>query len=244
MLRMIYSLLEQMKPQILKKDKIIQQEFLPIFKKVENYTMTSIERAYTLYKSVHYILKNRIDGDFVECGTWRGGSAMVMAYALVEAGDLNRKIFLYDTFEGMSKPTTEDVKNSDKKLFAVHKWKINQNTDHNDWCYSPLSEVKENMSLTGYPLDKIVFVKGKVEDTIPKSIPEKIALLRLDTDWYASTKHELKHLYPILSNKGVLILDDYGFWAGAKKATDEYFSCQSSPLLVRIDDTGRVGVKL
>jgi hypothetical protein len=241
--RLVYSILGQIRPQKIDNDTILELEFGHILKKIEKYTMTSKERAYALFKSIQYIVKNEVQGEFIECGTWRGGSAMVMAYTLIEMGDTSRKIFLYDTFAGMSKPTMEDVRNSDKNSCAIDEWQINQSLSHNEWCYSPLSEVKKNMTLTGYPLDKIIFVKGKVEDTIPKNVPDKIALLRLDTDWYESTLHELKHLYPNLSKNGVLIIDDYGFWAGAKKAVDEYFSSQKSPLLVRIDNTGRIGIK-
>src|SRR5438309_9046951 len=105
-----------------------------------------------------------------------------------------------------------------------HFWKNKQGKDRNEWCYSDLSEVRKNVLSTGYPEDKVVFVKGKVEETIPKTIPSRIALLRLDTDWYESTKNELTHLFHLLAKGGVVIIDDYGYWAGSKKATDEYLS--------------------
>lgn len=108
-------------------------------------------------------------------------------------------------------------------------------------CYSPIEEVKANMLQTGYPAANIVWVKGKVEETIPATIPAQIALLRLDTDWYESTRHELQHLYPLLSSKGVLLIDDYGAWQGARKATDEFFG--NRVYLHRIDWTGRLLIK-
>jgi hypothetical protein len=84
-----------------------------------------------------------------------------------------------------------------------------------------------------------------VEETIPQHAPEQISVLRLDTDWYSSTKHELMHLFPRLSKNGVLIIDDYGHWAGARKAVDEYFADQTiQPLLNRIDQTGRACIKV
>jgi hypothetical protein len=126
---------------------------------------------------------------------------------------------------------------------AVDKWKSKQKEQHNEWCFASLEEVKSNLFSTGYPQKNLVFLKGKAENTIPKIMPSKIALLRLDTDWYQSTKHELKHLFPVLTKHGVLILDDYGSWAGAKKAVDEYFK-NKSILLNRIDSTGRVGIKI
>ena len=87
--------------------------------------------------------------------------------------------------------------------------------------------------------ERIHFVEGKVEDTIPAHAPERIALLRLDTDWYESTRHELEHLYPRLSRGGVLIIDDYGHWQGARQAVDEYFGDAHAALLNRIDYTAR-----
>ena len=150
-----------------------------------------------------------------------------------------RPVFLFDTFEGMSAPTEHDRHAASGKLAAG----MLRNADKNAtiWGYSPLSEVKRNMESTGYPASLVTYVKGKVEDTIPASAPEQIAILRLDTDWYESTRHELEHLYPRLSPGGALIVDDYGYWAGAKKAVDEYF--KESIFFSRIDNTGRVAIK-
>jgi len=224
---------------VIDKDEIFRR----IYDRCKKYTMTSKERMYALYKSVEYIIKNNILGDFVECGVWRGGSTMLIAYTLLELNITNRKIYLYDTFEGMTRPTDSDHRVANNKVRASDKWKKEQKKDHNNWCYASLSEVKNNMGLTKYPRNNIVFTKGKVEETIPKTIPSKIAILRLDTDWYESTKHELIHLFPILLQNGVLIIDDYGYWAGSKKAVDEYFS-NGQILLNRIDNTGRIGIKI
>ena len=115
----------------------------------------------------------------------------------------------------------------------------------NLWAIAPLDSVKRNVLSTGYPPEKLHFVQGKVEDTLPGQAPDRVALLRLDTDWYESTRHEMVHLYPRLSERGVLILDDYGDWQGARQAVDEYFAAQqSSPLLSRMDTTGRMTVKV
>lgn len=231
----------------LNSEKIIEDEFREIYNKVKDYTMTSRYRMYALYKAVKYIVNSKIPGDFVECGVWRGGSSMVIAYTLLEMNEINRKIYLYDTFEGMSKPANNDYSISNKTKFdipsTILKWEKEKRKDYNNWDFSPLSEVKKNILSTGYPKDKIVFVKGKVEDTIPKVMPDKISVLRLDTDWYESTKHELIHLFPILVKNGVLIIDDYAYWAGCKKAVDEYLS--NKPILLnRIDHPGRLGIKI
>ena len=195
------------------------KKFLDIYKKVKDYTLVPIERCFSLYQTVNYIIKNNIEGDLVECGVWKGGSSMLMAYTLLEAGVSNRNIYLYDTFEGMTEPGEMDGQEEKDQ------WESGRVTDTlNKMCYSPIEEVKVNMNKTGYLAENIILVKGKVEETLPGTMPSLISLLRLDTDWYESTKHELIHLYPLLEKHGVLIVDDYGAWQGARKATDEYFS--------------------
>ena len=224
--------------------KDMDSEFREVYDKCKEYTMTSVESMYALYKNMEYVINAKISGDFVECGVWRGGSAMIIAYCLLKRGETHRKIYLYDTFKGMSKPTAKD-KSAFESSDATLVWEKRQKNNHNLWCYSPLSEVKNNMLSTGYPQDNIIFVAGKVEDTIPGTIPSYIALLRLDTDWYESTYHELQYLYPLLTEKGVLIIDDYGHWSGAREATETYFKENNITMLLhRIDHTVRLGVKL
>ena len=221
-------------------DSIIDNDknFLLIYSKCKEHTMTSREKMYSLYQAVRYIIKANIPGDFVECGVGSGGSTMLMAYALLELGIKNRKIYLYDTFEGTTEPTEID-----NYRFA-YKWKEDLSDGHSTWGYFPLEEVKENMEKTGYFKNDLVYIKGKVEDTIPKQMPLGVALLRLDTSWYEPSKHELIHLFPLLSKSGVLIIDDYGLTdVGQKKAVDEYFSDKQSILLNRIDEYGVIGIK-
>jgi len=225
------------------KDILVNTEFGDTYEKCKEFTMTSKERMYALYKSVEYIIKADIPGDFVECGVWKGGSSMVIACSLLKLGVKDRKIYLYDTYEGMSEPTDKDKDLvTNKSIFKV--WRELRKNSHSDWCYASVEEVKDNMKQTKYPNSQIIFVKGKVENTIPINMPSRISLLRLDTDWYESTKHALEHLYPLLSERGVLLLDDYGCWEGAKKAVDEYFADLPPLLLNRIDYTGRVAIKI
>lgn len=212
-----------------------------IFNKVKPFTMTSVERAVSLMQAVKYVVENEIEGDFVECGVWRGGSMMIVALILRQLGDTNRKLYLYDTFEGMPAPSDEDV---DFQGTAAEKLFNETVKTDEGWCYADRADVLRNLHTTDYPKDNIFLVEGKVEDTIPETLPEKICLLRLDTDWYDSTKHELTHLYPNLSENGVLIIDDYGHWQGARKATDDYFAqMKFKPFLQRIDYTGRLLIK-
>jgi O-methyltransferase len=210
----------------------------------EPFTMTSRERIYGLIEAVKYIESNNIEGDIVECGVWKGGSMLAIAKTLLQQHATTRQLYLYDTFEGMPPPTKDDISYTDQtaEKLLTH----DQNKEESlIWAYSPLDKVKKTMALSGYPEANIHYIKGKVEDTIPQQAPSKIALLRLDTDWYESTKHELTHLFPLLVKGGVLIIDDYGFWKGARKAVDEYFRENNvSILLNRMDDTGRLAVKV
>lgn len=220
----------------------VAKEVLIDAKACEAFTMTTMERLLTLDETVDYVTRKNVQGDIVECGVWRGGSAMMMAKSLVRHGDKSRDLYLYDTYEGMSEPTAEDV--SLLGSAAQKKYSSTVKDGHSDWCYASLEDVTKNMSSTGYDKDKIHYIKGKVEETIPSTLPERIAVLRLDTDWYESTKHEMEHLYPRLVSGGVLIIDDYGHWQGARKAIDEYFALHGGrPFMHRIDYSGRVLIK-
>ena len=167
---------------------------------------------------------------------------MAMALGILTFGGPIRDVFLYDTFTGMVKPTDHDVSLKEEKASEYFdQCKIGE--DRSNWCFASLDDVRNNMALVDYPAERIHYIKGKVEDTLLETRPEKISLLRLDTDWYESTRFELEHLYPRLVKGGVLIIDDYGHWKGAKKAVDEYFGKQGSVFLNRIDYTGRLLVK-
>jgi hypothetical protein len=220
----------------------LEPEFLALYEQCRQYTMTSWERLYALYKSVQYTVENRIPGDLVECGVWRGGSMKLVAHVLHSLGDTNRTLFLYDTFEGMTEPDPAfDIDFSGNE--AVNDWREVQRRGVK-WAYAPVEEVQQIIASTGYPMEKVKLVKGRVEETIPGTIPAFIALLRLDTDWYSSTKHEMEHLYPKLSPQGILILDDYGHYQGARRGVDEYLSkLDKKPLLQRIDYSCCLAVK-
>ncbi len=224
-------------------DLIAEKEFLTFYEKCKPYTQTSIERMYSLYNACLYIVSNNMQGDLVECGVWKGGSAMMMAFVLKSKGITNRKIFLYDTFEGMSNPTEKDISINGKAASEQLKEEDKLSND-SIWCYASYNEVITNMKITGYPIENLVFIKGKVEDTLQNNLPNTLSLLRLDTDWYESTKVELEKLYPLLAKGAPLIIDDFGHWEGAKRAVQEYFSENNiKPLLQRIDITGRLIIK-
>jgi predicted O-methyltransferase YrrM len=220
-----------------------EQGFARLYAKCRDFTMTSAERMYAVYSATNYLARNEIPGDMVECGVWRGGSSMMMMLALLENGGPPREVYLYDTFAGMPTPSVNDVSLYDGKS-GQQKWERHQRDGYNEWGYASLDEVEANLRRTGYPMDLVHLVKGKVEETIPATAPSQIALCRLDTDFYESTYHELKHLYPLVASRGVVIVDDYGDWKGARDATDRYLAEQNlSPLLNRIDHTARLIIK-
>lgn len=211
---------------------------------VSPYTLTSIHRLHALIQAVKHVSRGGIAGDIVECGVWRGGSMMAAARTLRNLRDTDRSLYLFDTFAGMTRPTVQDVSFGGESALRHFERAQRSSGEGSEWCNSSLAEVREAMESTGYPPSKVVLVEGKVEATIPDAAPERIALLRLDTDWYESTRHELIHLYPRLAEGGVLIIDDYGHWMGARKAVDEYFAEYGVRMLLhRVDYTCRIGVK-
>lgn len=213
-----------------------------ILKRIAGFTMTGIDRQIALIHAVRHVVRSGVSGCFVECGVWRGGSAMAIALTLAQEGETDRHLYLFDTFEGMSPPTADD-----ETFGGMQASDLMSSTDRTGgvWCYADLNDVRTNMQSTSYPMENVHFVKGQVESTIPSRAPaDRIALLRLDTDWYESTKHELMHLFPQLGEGGILIIDDYGHWQGAKKAVDEFFTRHGKKyFLHRIDYTGRLLVK-
>lgn len=227
--------------QIDERDRAIVERAFP-------YTMTGVLRLDATIQSVRHCVRRGIPGDFVECGVWRGGSVLAMILTLQELGVSDRDIHLFDTFEGMTEPTEHDVHEGEPP--ALETWQEAQAQNERPWdgmfgkhVFDEHS-VRETVLSTGYPEERIHLVKGPVEETIPAHAPEVIGLLRLDTDWYESTRHELRHLYPRLADGGVLLIDDYGHWEGARRAVDEYFDGHAPPVLLnRIDYSGRVAIK-
>jgi predicted O-methyltransferase YrrM len=211
------------------------------YREVAPHTMTSPERIQALTAATYYVVHAGVPGAIVECGVWRGGSMMAVARTLKQLGVTDRELFLFDTFEGMTDPTEEDrmwTGGRASELLSQH------GREERIWGVAPLDVAKRNVLGVGYDPKKIRFVKGPVERTLPDAAPAQIALLRLDTDWYASTKHELEQLFPRLSPGGILIIDDYGHWLGARQATDEYIAEHDISLLLnRIDYTARIAVK-
>jgi predicted O-methyltransferase YrrM len=219
--------------------------YVDILNKIAPYTMTVIDgldATYALFQTIKYITQNNIPGDMVECGVWRGGSMMLIAYALQHFGDTSRQFYLYDTYSGMTEPDEIDIDFDDKAMKP--RWALITNKGHLMGFGGSVEDVKTNLRLTGYPEQQMHFIVGDVLQTIPAQLPSRIAVLRLDTDWYKSTLHELQHLYDLVVPHGVLIIDDYGWCRGARQATDEFFRDRSfKPMMHRVDQGPRVIVK-
>lgn len=213
-----------------------------LYREVSPFTMTSPERVTALRDAMIYICERKLPGDIVECGVWRGGSMMVVAKVLAARGE-RRTLHLFDTFEGMTTPSEHDISVAGRSA-AAELARITRKGPDAAWCAAGEEDVRQNLASTGYPLEHVRLVRGKVEDTLPGAAPDVISLLRLDTDWYESTRHELECLYDRVVSGGVVIIDDYGYWQGARKAVDEYLPKLSPrPLLTRVDNTGRLLLK-
>jgi hypothetical protein len=219
-------------------DLALEEEFVELAGRCEPFTMTSYERRYALYTAVRHVHQTGVPGAFVECGVWRGGSTILAALAFERLGDTARELYLYDTFAGMTEPSEADGPE------VRRRWEEQQEDGHNRWAYASRQEVAQNLEEAGIEASRAHLVEGPVEETIPAVAPDRIAILRLDTDWYESNLHELTHLYDRLEPGGVLLIDDYGRWQGARQAVDEFFGSRpESVYLTRIDNTGRMLVK-
>lgn len=217
-----------------------------IVRRAQPHTMTGPLRLVALVDAVRHCVRAGRKGAFVECGVWRGGSVLAMALTLLELDAADREIYLYDTFEGMTEPTERDT--SPYQEPASKTWRDSGGEPWKDFLFdgerNSVEAVRELLAGAGYPEGLLRFVEGPVERTVPATVPDRIALLRLDTDWYESTWHELEHLYPRLVPGGVLIVDDYGHWDGCRRAVDEYFATVAEPVLLnRIDYAGRIAIK-
>jgi O-methyltransferase len=192
---------------------------------------TMLPKKHLIYldKIIYYINRNNIVGSIVECGVWKGGCCMWMAHCQKKYSRKLRYIYMYDTYEGMTIPNSDKDDPQALELYnKIHdkqyQRKYDNWHDQNKWAYAPISFVKQNMDKTNYDNNKIKYIKGDICETLQdnNNIPEKISILRLDTDWYESTKIELDILYPLVSINGFIIIDDYYSWQGAKNATDEF----------------------
>jgi hypothetical protein len=215
-------------------------EMAAIVQAVRPYSMTSFDKLHATVTATRYIVRYGIPGDIVECGVWRGGSMHAIARTLDGLGVHDRDLYLYDTFEGMTEPSEKDVRFDGAS--AAERLAASERTAP-VWAWASLEDVKAGFETVPYPAERIHYVQGPVEETVPATMPERIAILRLDTDWYESTAHELTHMYDRLVSGGVLLIDDYGYWQGSRRATDEFLDRTGARLLLIRTGSGRVAVK-
>lgn len=218
-------------------DPCMEPEFKKIYENIEKFFgKADPVPAYTVYKTIRYISENNIDGDIVECGVFRGRMVAVIMETLNQCNDLNRNIYLYDTFQGMTPGTDIDY-----QVFSSDGKKIRMQKGEN---YCDINQVRKNLSNFKYQKEKIVFEKGDVKFTLNSNVPNKIALLRLDTDFYESSLIELEKLYDKVNLNGFVIYDDYGHWMGQYKATNEFFNKKKlKPFLIRTSRKERLEIK-
>lgn len=210
------------------------------------FTMTSPERGYALWRAVEHVARNRIGGALVECGAWRGGSAILMALAADRFGLSDRPLIVFDTFDGMTEAGDRDEDVHGRNAGALLEAEKDRRDEAAIWAVASLEAVRGNFRTAGVAPDRARFIEGDVRETLKSAKTGPIALLRLDTDFYDSTCAELQTLYPRLSRGGVLLVDDYGHWKGARDAVEAYFAANPAyphPLLTMVDYTGAIGVK-
>jgi hypothetical protein len=206
-------------------------------------SMTGRERLFATLLACRHVARNDIEGDFVECGVWRGGHGMIAA-DIFSRMCKPAKVYLFDTFAGMTEPDMHDIETTTGEQ-ASARYARERKDARNDWCFASLEEVRRNFLEAGLLSDYVRMIEGDVLETLKDedNLPNSISVLRLDTDWYESTKLELETLWPRLQPGGILILDDYGHWGGARKAVDEYFEERERPFFHYVDYTGRLTVK-
>jgi hypothetical protein len=199
--------------------------------------------------SVKYILENKIEGSFVECGVDSGNFQVLWIEELKKQNQI-RNIYLYDTFTGLTEPSEFDYTRPDAVYYnmdsnSVKKTWESQIIDSktNRWCYTPLDKVKLRLKLLDYPSENLHYIVGDVMETLKMYVPEKIAILRLDTDWYESSKFELEMMYDSVVSRGLVIFDDYYHWDGQRRAVDDFFEKRNEKVnIIKLD--GKTGVMI
>ena len=200
-----------------------------VFQNCKKNTMVSVSHLQYLSILVEEMNTNRIGGAIVECGVWKGGCMMWMIRCQ-SYSDKEREFYLYDTFDGMTFPGSSKDAEEAQRIYkniesSSYKRDYDKWHDTNKWAYAPIDLVKKNIEMIDYDASKIHYVKGDVLETLETNEkPPCISILRLDTDWYESTKKELEVLYPLVSPGGYIIVDDYYAWKGSRVATDEFLA--------------------
>jgi len=196
---------------------------MQVVHKVKGYTAVFVPRLVALYKLSDEVNRLSLPGDFVECGVYNGGSAAIMA-SFCEKTEPKRNIWLFDSFEGLPKPTEADGYEA---------------PPYEGWCHGDLEKVKRIFRKLSIPESRVHIVKGWFQDTFPTVEIPQIAILHIDADWYESVKLCLEKFYDCVQPGGYIVLDDYGDWQGCKIAADEFIKSRALDVkLIQVDYTG------
>lgn len=194
---------------------------LRLLQTVRPYTMVPLPRLRTLWKLANRISAQGIQGAFVECGSCNGGTGAILANVAARDG---RNVWLFDSFEGLPQPRSEDGERAKEWVGK---------------CLGREEMVREVLARTGARTENVRIVKGWFEDTLRPSPTGATALLHLDADWYESTMQILESLYDRVVPGGYLVVDDYGHWPGCRRALDEFLSKRNlNPELTPSDNEG------
>jgi hypothetical protein len=202
--------------------KNLPEDFKNIFLRVKDTTMLSRERLFDFYNSIQYVVKNQIPGDIVEIGCWAGGS-IAMARATLDGFASNhdiRSVYGFDTYEGHGRPPDHEYDVWGNKCALT----FNELDEVGEsWAKVDLEQVQKNLTSINGSLDGFTLIKGRVEDVAKHSSIKKIAILRIDVDWYEPTLFSLEYFYPMIPRGGVIIIDDYGHHSGSRDAVNHFF---------------------
>lgn len=186
------------------------------------------DRLLGLQKLAHEVAQRHHTGDVVECGVYRGGSAVVLGERLLRSTE-SRAMWLFDVFSGMPEPGPEDPPEAWAETGTL---------------VSSEEIVRKTFLLAKVPLDPVHIVVGRYEETLPGFKPAPVAFLHLDCDWYDSVKLCMDTFYDAVLPGGAIVFDDYGWWSGCRKAVDEFLAERSLDVrLVPIDSTSHYFIK-
>lgn len=192
------------------------------------HSMIGALRMANLRQLCETVIENRIAGDFIETGVWRGGSCIMMRGILKSYGDRTRRVWVADSFAGLPPPNAEEYPADHGDAFHTYK----------ELAVS-LDQVKSNFRKYGLLDEQVVFLQGWFKDTLPAAPIEQLAVLRLDGDMYESTIQALTALYDKLSPGGFVIVDDYGCVEGCRQAVTDFRAARGiDERIIDIDGTG------
>lgn len=232
----------------------LEQEARENIELVRSYTMVPYAGLVTLYQQVVFCETQGTPGDFVECGTWNGGAVGLMALGNLKHGSTRRHIHLFDSFKGVPEPDESiDGKKAVQQVLSVGGGTKGRLVSVEGF-YEKLADGVGTLEANKYLLETIVgydpcflhYHEGWFQDTLPKVAPQigSIAILRLDGDWYASTKVCLQYLYDRVVGGGFVIIDDYGCYEGCKRAIDEFMKQEGIQVFLNhIDSERRYWIK-